>query len=266
MGELSRRVLSAVVFVPVVLWLAYTGGWALFALVAVVVGRGSWELLRLAEDAGHRPARRVGVLLALACCLYLQLYGVYSWLPMLQMVAVLTALIAALFSGVKGYTANALLTLGGMIYVALLGSAPLLLARRAGVEAPWLMVAIFGCIWLTDSLAYGGGRLWGTRRLVPSISPGKTVVGFVFGLLGGLLPLVLVSQLPSWTVVELAGLLLLASAGSQLGDLVESAMKRDLGVKDAPALIPGHGGMLDRFDSYFFAFPLAYIYTVALKG
>ena len=266
MSELSRRVLSALVFVPIVLGLAYTGGWALFALVAIVVGRGSWELLRLAEDAGHRPARRVGVLLALSCCAYLQVYGVYSWLPMLQMSAVLLALVAALFGGVKGYTTNALLTLGGMIYIGLLGSAPLLLARRVGPDAPWLMVAIFGCIWLTDSFAYGGGRLWGKRRLVPSISPAKTVVGFVCGLVGGLMPLVLTGFLPSWSLLEMAGLLLLVSAGSQLGDLVESAIKRDLGVKDAPALIPGHGGMLDRFDSYFFAFPLAYIYTVALKG
>ena len=266
MSELSRRVLSALVFVPVVLGLAYTGGWALFALVAIVVGRGSWELLRLAEDAGHRPARRVGVLLALGCCAYLQLVEVYSWLPMIQMAAVLLGLVAALFGGVKGYITNALLTLGGMIYIGLLGSAPLLLARRVGTEAPWLMVAIFGCIWLTDSFAYGGGRLWGKRRLVPSISPAKTVVGFACGLVGGLIPSILSGYLPSWSLLQMAGLLLLVSAGSQLGDLVESAIKRDLGVKDAPALIPGHGGMLDRFDSYFFAFPLAYIYTVALKG
>jgi phosphatidate cytidylyltransferase len=69
-----------------------------------------------------------------------------------------------------------------------------------------------------------------------------------------------------WSALELAGLLLLVGLGGQVGDLVESAIKRDLGVKDAPVLIPGHGGMLDRFDSYFFAFPIAYIYTVALRG
>ena len=266
MGELSRRILSALVFVPIVLGLAYTGGWALFALVTIVVGRGSWELLRMAEDAGHRPARHVGVLLALGSCFYLQLFGADALLPMAQMAAVMVALMATLLGGVRGYTTNALLTLAGMIYIALLGSAPLLLARTVGPEAPWLMVALFGCIWLTDTFAYGGGRMWGTRKLVPSISPAKTVTGFVCGLVGGLVPLVLISCLPSWSIAELAGLLLLVGAGSQAGDLVESAIKRDLGVKDAPALIPGHGGMLDRFDSYFFAFPLAYIYTVALKG
>ena len=266
MSELSRRALSALVFVPAVLALVYVGGWALFGLVIAIVGRGSWELLRIAEDAGHRPARKIGVGLALACCVYQQVFGADGWLPMVLMAAVMIALVAALLGGVQGYTANALLTLGGMMYVALLGSAPLLLARRIGDEASWLMVAIFGCIWLTDTFAYGGGRLWGNRRLAPSISPGKTMIGFASGLVGALIPLALLPMLPMWSALELAGLLLLVGLGGQVGDLVESAIKRDLGVKDAPVLIPGHGGMLDRFDSYFFAFPIAYIYTVALRG
>ncbi|HCV24150.1 MAG TPA: phosphatidate cytidylyltransferase [Candidatus Latescibacteria bacterium] len=266
MSELSRRVLSAIVFVPIVAGLVYAGGWALFGLVILVVGRGAWELLILAEAAGYRPARHVGVALAVALCVYLQRFGADRWFPLAQMTAVLVALLATLRHGVNRYSANALLTLGGMMYVGLLGSAPLLLARQVGDDASWLMIAIFTCIWLTDTFAYGGGRLWGQRRLAPSISPGKTVVGFVCGLVGALVPLLLISRLPSWSVLELGGLLLVVGIGGQLGDLVESAIKRDLGVKDAPSLIPGHGGMLDRFDSYFFAFPFAYIYSVTLRG
>ena len=129
-----------------------------------------------------------------------------------------------------------------------------------------MMVALFGCIWLTDTAAYGGGRRWGRRRLVPTISPGKTVVGLISGLAGGLVPLVLWRQLPAWTIPELCGLLLCVSLAGQVGDVVESAIKRDMGVKDAPALIPGHGGLLDRFDSYLFAFPAAYLYTVISRS
>jgi phosphatidate cytidylyltransferase len=129
-----------------------------------------------------------------------------------------------------------------------------------------MMVALFGCIWLTDAAAYGGGRAWGQRRLVPTISPAKTVVGFVCGLGGGLVPLLLWRQLPSWSLLELGGLFLCVSLGSQMGDIVESAIKRDLGVKDAPTLIPGHGGVLDRFDSYLFAFPVAYLYTAVFRS
>ena len=265
-SNLLHRALSACVFVPAVLALCWVGGWGLFALVALIVGRGSWELLHLARHAGHRPAAGIGVALALATCLYLQLRGADEVFELLLIVAALVSLAASLRNGVEGYLGNALITLGGVVYLSLLGTTPLLLARHMGPEAPWLLIGIFGSIWLTDAAAYGAGRLWGRRRLVPSISPGKTVAGFVGGLVGGLLPVVLSSRLPSFSLPELGGLFLLVSVTGQLGDLVESAIKRDLGVKDAPSLIPGHGGLLDRFDSYLFAFPAAYAYTVLLKS
>ena len=265
-GSLPRRALSACVFVPAVLAALWIGGWALFALVLVVVGRGTWELLHMARQAGHRPALGVGVALALAWCLYLQLRGADEGLPLVMMGGAVLALAVSLRRGVEGYLANAMVTLGGLVYVAVLGATPLLLAPRLGPEAGWMMAALFACIWLTDTAAYFGGSRWGRRRLAPAISPGKTVTGFFCGLAGGLVPLALAPQLPSWSLPELGGLFLLVSVGGQVGDMVESAVKRDLGVKDAPVLIPGHGGMLDRFDSYFFAFPLAYAYTVLFRS
>jgi phosphatidate cytidylyltransferase len=265
-NNLARRVLSACVFVPVVLGLSFAGGWALFSLVAVIIGRSSWEFLQLARQAGHRPDPVTGVILALLTCGYLQVYGADDGFVLLLAGASLVALVVPLRQGVQGYLTGALITLGCVGYVGLLGSTPLLLVAHLGGLAPIMLIAIFGSIWLTDAAAYGGGRLWGRRRLAPSISPGKTVVGFFSGIVGGLVPIALCQWLPGWTVVELGGLFLLVSTSGQLGDLVESAIKRDLGVKDAPALIPGHGGLLDRFDSYFFAFPVALAYTVILKG
>ncbi len=264
--NLARRVLSACVFVPVVLGLCYAGGWALFCLVVFIVGRGSWELLQLARQSGHRPDPVTGVVLALATCICVKMYGVGDGVVLLLLASVLVALVVQLRHGVEGYLTGAMVTFGCVGYIGLLGSAPLMLAARLGEAAPIMLVAIFGCIWITDAAAYGGGRMWGRRRLAPSISPGKTVVGFFCGIRGGLVPVLLGSQLPGWTMMEFAALLLLVGASGQLGDLVESAIKRDLGVKDAPALIPGHGGLLDRFDSYFFAFPVALAYTVILKG
>ncbi len=169
----------------------------------------------------------------------------------------------SLQQGTERYTANAFLTLGGVLLFGLLGSAPLLLVQVAGSseEARHLVAVIFLCIWLADSGAYFSGRLWGATKLAPAISPSKTRVGFVGGIVGSMSPLALGFLLPSFSPWALAGLLLIAGVGGQLGDLVESAFKRDMGIKDAPALIPGHGGLLDRFDSYFFAFPLAYLYV-----
>lgn len=265
-SNLLQRALSACLFVPLVLGLAWMGGWWLFALVLAIVGRGSWELLFLARQAGYRPGILIGVLLAVSVPLYIQLCGADRGLILLLLMATLAAFSLTLCSGTEGYLRNSLLTLSGVLYLGLPGSAPLLLASHVGELAPVVLVSIFLSIWLTDAFAYGGGRMWGQRRLVPSISPGKTVVGFACGMLGAVVPVALIEYLPGWPVPLFVGLCLTVGVVSQLGDIVESAIKRDLGVKDAPSLIPGHGGMLDRFDSYLFAFPVAVVYIVLLKS
>lgn len=265
-SELALRVISACVFVPAIFALSWAGGKALLVLVLAIVGRGSWEFYRLAAGAGYRPLAGLGTALALGLSLYLYLKGPVH-LELVLSGSLLLCLLAALRQGVEGYSGRVWWTLGGVLYTGLLGSAPLLLARRVGPEeAGWLLIALFACIWLTDSAAYFCGRFWGRRKLAPSISPAKTVAGFIGGTFGGLVPLVLSPCIPLLSLGQLACLLVLASLAGQGGDLVESALKRDLGVKDAPALIPGHGGVLDRFDSYLFSFPIAYIYLELLAA
>lgn len=266
--NLAKRAISACVFVPGVLAICWVGGWPLFVLCLLIAGRGTWELFHLSGQAGRRPDAIPGVALSMVPCLYVQWRGVDGALVLVLLAASLLILALGLRRGVEGYTASALLTFAGVSYIGLPGSAPLMLSSLLGDVAPLMLVAIFASIWLTDAAAYGGGRLWGRRRLVPTISPGKTVVGFGCGLVGAVIPVALLwiapQRLPSWPVLHLLGLFLLVGVAAQLGDIVESAIKRDLGVKDAPALIPGHGGLLDRFDSYFFAFPVALLYTVFL--
>jgi phosphatidate cytidylyltransferase len=267
-SNLAARIGSACVFVPAVLALVWLGDAALLVLAAGVAGRGSWELFVVAEGAGYRPVRWVGLPLSVALCGYLYLFGP-ARLDLILGAAVLVCLAAALGHGVERYAGNALLTLAAVLYLGLLGSAPLLIAEAVGParpeEARWLLVAVLLGVWLTDAAAYFGGRWWGKRRMAPSISPAKTWAGFAAGLVGGLAPVSLASLLPSLTVGQVAGLLALVSLGGQAGDLVESALKRDLGVKDMPALIPGHGGVLDRFDSYLFSCPVAYLYLELLR-
>ena len=261
-----RRTLAACVFVPVILTLAWSGGWALLVLVGSIVGRASWEFYYLAEAAGHRPARLAGVVICVGWCLYVFAAQVGNLHLVLTGVAMI-GLLAALRGGVQGYTANAAITLLGVVYVGLLGSLPLWIERDYDIDgsAGALICIVFVSVWLTDAAAYFGGRQWGERKLLPAVSPGKTRVGFVTGLLGGVLPVALHSLVPQLSWTELAGLLLLVAFGGQVGDLVESAVKRDFGFKDAPGIIPGHGGFLDRFDSYLFAFPLTYFYLSTLS-
>lgn len=261
--NLLVRAVSASLFVPAVLLMVQAGDWVLLLLVLLIVGRGSWEFYYMARQAGGHPSRHLGLLLSVALCLHVYLKGTQDLIPAVTAIT-LSVFVVALIRGTRGYTASALLTLGGVLYLGLLGSAPLLIVEAAGAEhqqeAGRLLAVLFICIWLTDAAAFLVGRRLGRHKLAPGISPAKTVEGCVAGLGAGLLPATLCCFLPSVGVPWLLGLLLVASLGGQIGDLVESAIKRDLGVKDAPSLIPGHGGVLDRFDSYLFAFPLAYLY------
>ncbi len=265
-SQLFRRISSICVFVPAILFLVWAGNHTLLLLVLLIVVGGSWEFYHLLKSAGYRPAATVGMVSAAGLVFHIYLRPADT-LALPVALVVLISLALGLRRGTERYAANTLATFGGAILFGLLGSTPLRMGTAAPAEnSAFLVMAIFTSIWLTDAAAYIGGNLWGKRKLAPSISPGKTRIGFLTGLVGGLVPLLFRDLLPMFSTAELAGLFLVASAGGQLGDLVESAWKRDVGVKDSAALIPGHGGVLDRFDSYFFAFPLTYIYLITLRS
>jgi phosphatidate cytidylyltransferase len=125
-----------------------------------------------------------------------------------------------------------------------------------------LLLFLFGILWLGDTAAMGIGKWLGRNKLAPSISPGKSVEGFLAGILGALVVGVIMYF---WLMSSLEWQhILVLSAGcsifGQLGDLVESMWKRSIGIKDSSAIIPGHGGVLDRFDSLLFAAPFMYWY------
>lgn len=129
----------------------------------------------------------------------------------------------------------------------------------------WLLF-LFGTLWLSDTLAMFGGKAFGKRKLAPTVSPNKTVAGFISGLSGGLIVAFIMFfwRLPDIQLPILIGGGLTVSVVGQLGDLVESCWKRAVNVKDSSAIIPGHGGILDRFDSLLFASPALYLYLYYL--
>ena len=128
-----------------------------------------------------------------------------------------------------------------------------------------LTLLAFGCIWAADIGAYAFGKFFGRTRL-SEISPKKTVEGAVFGVSGSVVVAVIGSHSLGWPLWPLPGIALglLIGIASLLGDLTESMMKRDAGVKDSGTLIPGHGGILDRADSYVFTAPLVYYFVTLL--
>lgn len=157
----------------------------------------------------------------------------------------------------------------GMVYLGALFSSLVLLRDLPGRisvhpfgwadRGAWLLLFVAACVWATDTFAYFAGRSFGRRKLAPKLSPGKTVEGFIGGLLGAM---VTGGLFAAWIHLPLpVGLAISGMAGivGPLGDLFESALKRELGLKDFGRVMPGHGGILDRFDSLLFVAPLAYL-------
>ncbi len=288
-GELTRRWLVALVGVPAVVGLLWLGAWPLAVFVAVVAALGAGECYRLAEERQVRPLVWLGVPLAAALVLAAgDAPGAGTWAARaLALIAatVPLALLAATFArGPEGRPLGAAsVTLLGALYTGLaLATVPLLHAlpaeqgwagpaegRWAGVAAVALPLA---ATWIGDASAFFAGSAWGRHRLAPAISPKKSWEGAAAGLVGGaagaaawhaltrdVLPEGPVSS--AWLAAPLGALL---AAAAILGDLVESVLKREAGVKDSGRLLPGHGGVLDRVDALLFSLPVAYVVMVAL--
>ena len=291
MSELALRILFSVVAAPLALFVVLAGGAPLAALLAVVSALGAWEFYRIARGSDTRPLDDVGI--AVAGLLPLAVHAHYLGLFMvglsLAAVVALAVLAATIWlRGVEGRPLGAAaVTLLGVAYTAGMLSygyairyhdvvrgydavaAPFASLGPLDVPiAPGGVLLIFPLVltWASDIGAYFVGRAIGGRKLIPSVSPGKTVAGAV----GGLVVCMVVSWLYARSVLvpvaslgftpwAALGFGALISVAAQVGDLFESLLKREGGVKDSSRIIPGHGGILDRFDSLIFVLPVAYL-------
>ena len=272
-SELARRVLFSIVAAPLAIAVVYQGDALLAALLASIAALGAWELFRIARAGGVEPMGAWGI--PLAALVPLAVHGARHGihLPLtLVVVAALAVLAASIWArGVGGRPlAATAITLFGPLYTgATLSFGYALRYHRFTIDAKGgtaLVLLPVILTWASDIGAYAVGRLTGRHKLIPAVSPGKTVEGAV----GALVVCVVVCWLyvrfvlrpmaqlamEPWAVVAFA---LAVSVTAQLGDLAESLLKREGGVKDSSHLIPGHGGVLDRFDSLLFVLPVAYL-------
>jgi phosphatidate cytidylyltransferase len=298
-GNATMRVVTGAVGIPIVLAAVWFGDWAFFLFMAAVIAGAMLELYWICEAKGARPHKGVGVVfgLLLAAAFFPPLsdalFGTATETSVLHgrafillgvmILSVLVTLVAEMRRDVHAPIVNGSTTLTGIFYVGLFLStligirefftttpASLLehsgLGASAAVDAPnygaYMVIATLVSIWICDSAAYYVGRAMGRHKMAPRISPKKTWEG---GIGGAVFAVASMIGFKLWlldvlTIGDAIALGLVVGVLGQIGDLAESQFKRDSGIKDSSQLIPGHGGLFDRFDSLMFVAPLVYLY------
>ena len=264
---LKQRILSAFVLIPIVFWLAWQGGWWIFGAVSLAAGAAAWELFRMAGlNDFVRPIMALGVPAAVLLVLEAGLPQNALRLQALLVLVLLIGLTLMLFLNRPHASMDLLITLGGALYLGLtLRFLGLLRSRPDGLV--WLLFTAV-TVWSVDTGAYFVGVNLGRHKLWPRISPKKSWEGFGGGLLTGAVVAAIIARfwLPGVEAWQGALLGLVIAIVGPLGDLSESLFKRGAGVKDSSHLIPGHGGVLDRLDSFIFVAPVVYFISLIFWG
>ncbi len=247
-----KRILTAAVGIPFVLLVTiYAPLWLFGLFTGLVAAMAVDEFLTLGTAQGMaRPGRWI---LGPACMVTAAFIGGAEWVVTALALTVAALMLSMIFGGpIESAFGKASITLGGILYCSVTLGFLVWLPRD-------FIITLFGIVWVGDSAAYYGGRATGRHPLAPRISPKKTIEGGIAGLIGSIMAGVLIGV---WLLEEpwlrLAVISMITAIAGQLGDLAESVLKRSSGVKDSSSILPGHGGILDRLDSIFFAAPVFY--------
>ncbi len=255
---LKTRIITAIIGIPVLLFILYQGGLAWMALFVLLGMTALYEYLAMMKIHGRSPL----YLPAYALLVLILLRGQAGpYFASLLMAVVLLIVVQGVFLYPKYNLDDIAQTLLGAFYIGFLLSFALLIQ---GLAQPFFIILLVLLVtWGSDIGGYLFGRLWGKTKMAPLLSPNKTWAGAVGGVvLASIAAIVFAYFIPlaGVSLVQTMILAVLGSVAAQLGDLFESAMKRYYGVKDSGYIIPGHGGVLDRFDSFMLVLPVFYYF------
>jgi phosphatidate cytidylyltransferase len=271
--ELSKRVIVSVIAAPAALATAWLGGAPLAAVLSLASAIAAWEFYRMAIAGDSVPLWGHGVVMSALVPLFVHARFLGLWAPSITIVVLLVLELLAVALWVRGSSGKPLEVVGTTVLGVFYSGGTLSFAYGIRYH-PYAVGALAGAslvalpmvlTWATDTGAYVFGRAFGHHKLMPSISPGKTVAGAMGGLCAAValsvayaryaLPPLAHLTMPWWGAALFGAAV---SVAAQVGDLVESMLKREAGIKDSSGLIPGHGGLLDRVDSLIFTLPVGY--------
>ncbi|HLX35054.1 MAG TPA: phosphatidate cytidylyltransferase [Candidatus Limnocylindrales bacterium] len=272
---LRDRARSAAILIPPLLVALWFGEPWIALVVIVVILLAAVEAFRLLSAAGHASFPTLGAVLAMVVGLgdSVRALSGGSGLLLLGAGVVLVGVAAVTRPDPREGLAAFMSTISAALYVGLLGYVDRLANAGPSIDATaplgwlgagraWVLILLLA-VWTYDTAAYFVGQRFGRRHFIPHISPGKTVEGTVGGLVAAVVVCAILVAAIGHSLVAGALLGLVIGCAAQAGDLVESMLKRAAGAKESGRLIPGHGGMLDRVDSFLFAAPIAFLYVIA---
>ena len=264
------RIIVAVIAIPFFITAIIFGGWYFFILLLAIMLLALYEALDLGRKKNTLP-QTMSSFLFCAAAGFVFYHDLFDFFLPLIMLFILTVMTIELFRNQGSALLNISSTVFRVIYVTLMiGSMILLrniseLGDYAGAQ---LVFLVFAGIWACDTFAYYGGKFFGSRKFFERVSPKKTWEGAIAGFFGAFLGVWIVKLLYesfgisfSLSLVQTMVIGFFAGTLGQIGDLAESLLKRDAQIKDSSSLIPGHGGVLDRFDSMMFVGPMTYAYV-----
>ncbi len=256
---MKTRILSGLILAPLLI-IVYIGGYVLQAACLIIGIIGVREFYSAFKSAGIKPSFTVGAILTFALYAIINIGSNSQWMMMWFFAVIMASLLYLFIDFPARRLEDALVTAVGVLYIPFFSIHVALTERTPYGILVWLiLLTAFG----TDIFAYFSGYLFGKHKLCPEISPKKTIEGSVGGTIGSValctaFALVFAPELLMHSVI----IGILGGIISQFGDLTASIFKRKLGIKDYGNLIPGHGGILDRFDSILFTAPMVYYYIV----
>jgi phosphatidate cytidylyltransferase len=267
LSNTAQRILVSVFAIPALLLISYLGSWYFYFFVLIICLLSFYELSKISESKGaliNLSWGIIGIVIIISNAFFKNTYDNFLLVAIWYLLLVLIEM----FRNRGSALINIGLTSLGFLFFSVSGYSLILIRELYNttegnyLNGGYLIISLFITIWICDSAAFFGGTKFGKHKLFPRVSPNKSWEGAAFGFVGAIISMLIIDNffLSFLSTSESIVIGIIIGTIGQIGDLVESMFKRDAGIKDSSNLIPGHGGVFDRFDSLFFSAPFIYLY------